>query len=132
MKGRPITTEEFERLLAAVDKAVRPEAADSWKLLLRGLWATGLRPSEALALRWDYQPDGVHVVLDGKHSVLAFDAESQKSGRVEQTPLAPEAVQLLEPLERASGWVFTPIRPDCTVINRATAKRNYVTNFVGK
>ena len=62
MKGRPITTEEFERMLAAVsnvlvtepraymNKAQRQAKAEfdakmveSWKFFLRGLWTSGLR-----------------------------------------------------------------------------------------
>ena len=99
MKGRPITTEEFERMLAATPKIVGDIASDSWKLLLRGLWASGLRLSESLALRWDQQSDGVCVMLNGQKSVLAFDADSQKSGKVQLVPLAPEAVEMLEPLQ---------------------------------
>ena len=45
------------------------------------------------------------VMLDGKQSALAFDG-TQKSGKVELVPLAPEAVQLLEPLKQDSGRVF--------------------------
>lgn len=110
MKGRPITTEEFERMLAATEKVVGDDAAESWKFLLQGLWATGLRLGEAMALRWDHVPGGVSVDLDGPHSVLVFDAEAQKSGRDELVPLTPEAVQLLEPMQRQRGWVFQPQR----------------------
>lgn len=34
MKGRPITTEEYERMLEAVEAVVGPEAAPSWKRLM--------------------------------------------------------------------------------------------------
>ncbi|WP_145291963.1 tyrosine-type recombinase/integrase [Pirellulimonas nuda] len=106
MKGRPITGEEFDRLIAAVPGVVGAKAAESWKLLLRGLWTSGLRLGEALALRWDHQPGGVSVRLDGKQSVLVFDAGSQKSGKVQLVALAPEAVQLLAPLRKETGFVF--------------------------
>ena len=62
-----------------------------------------------MALRWDHQPGGVSVDLDGKHSVLAFDGESQKSGRTQLVPLAPEAVELLQPIKRTRGFVFAPL-----------------------
>lgn len=107
MKGRPITTEEFERMLAAVERKLGEKAADSWKLLLRGLWWSGLRLSEVLALRWDHRAGGVSIVLDGRRSVLAFDGESQKNGKVQLVPLAPEVVELLEPHQRDHGFVFT-------------------------
>jgi integrase len=45
MKGRPITAEEFDRLIAAVPK-VRPHDAAQWERLLRGLWLSGLRLGE--------------------------------------------------------------------------------------
>jgi len=134
MKGRPVTGEEFDRLIRAVPKMVvegygddeKPEDYDgdpkveSWRTLLRGLWWSGLRLGEAMALRWDQTPGGVWVELDGRRSVLAFDGESQKSGRVELVPLAPEAVELvplapeavefLEPMRQSSGYVFAPMR----------------------
>lgn len=53
MKGRPITGEEFERMLAATEAVVGPDAAPSWRLLLQGLWWSGLRLGEAIDLRWD-------------------------------------------------------------------------------
>ncbi len=112
MKGRPITGEEFDRMLAAVPSVVGEQAADSWRHLLTGLWWSGLRLGEALALRWDHKPDGVSVRLAGRQSVLMFDADSQKSGRAELVPLAPEAVELLEPLLRDRGFVFAPLRAD--------------------
>ncbi len=54
MKGRPITAEEFDRMLGAVPKAgIKPEHVESWRYLLRGLWWSGLRIGEAMALSWD-------------------------------------------------------------------------------
>lgn len=121
MKGRPITLEEFERMLSVTPKVLGEADAESWKLLLRGLWASGLRLGEALALRWDSEPDGVSVQLEGRQSVLAFDAEAQKSGKVELVPLAPEAVELLEPIQRSRGFVFKlPTRDIDKVSKRIT------------
>ena len=48
MKGRPITGEEFDRMLAAVPKVVGAERAPSWEHYLRGLWLSGLRLAESL------------------------------------------------------------------------------------
>lgn len=121
MKGRPITGEEFDRMIDATDRVVGVKAAESWKRLLRGLWTSGLRLGEALSLRWDRQPGCPGVILNGKKSVLAFDADSQKSGKVELVPLAPEAVELLTPLRRESGYVFDAAREvdkACRIIGR--------------
>ena len=41
MRGRPITAEEFERMLASVE-SVRPDDAQAWSYYLRGLWLSGL------------------------------------------------------------------------------------------
>ena len=132
MKGRPITLEEFERILTVTPKIVGEQAADSWRLLLRGLWWSGLRLGEAMALRWDKQPDGVGVMLNGKKSVLAFDADSQKSGKVQLVPLAPEAVQLLEPLQEPSGYVFTPRRKDGLPMARDVDRAGKIITWIGR
>lgn len=112
MKGRPITGEELDRMLAACDAIVGPKGAESWKLLLRGLWCSGLRISEALALRWDHKAGGVSVALDGQRSVLIFDGAAQKSGKAEAVALAPEAVELLDPIKQPTGFVFCPLGID--------------------
>jgi hypothetical protein len=66
MRGRAITTEEFERMLAATEKTVGKAATDSWKFYLRGLWCSGLRLEESLTLRWDFAPDSIVVDLGGR------------------------------------------------------------------
>jgi len=43
MRGRPVTPQEFERLLAAVRLTVGEAAEESWKFLLRVLWESGFR-----------------------------------------------------------------------------------------
>lgn len=111
-KARAVTPEEFDRLLVAAAEVVGDKAEDSWKLLLRGLWWSGLRLGEALALRWDHKPGGVSVVLDGRRSVLLFDGEAQKNGKAGAVPMAPEFVEMLEPIRRESGYVFPVVGKD--------------------
>ena len=53
MKGRPITGEEFDRMLAKVPEVVGDAAAESWRHYLRGLWWSGLRLAESLELFWE-------------------------------------------------------------------------------
>jgi integrase len=132
MKGRPITGEEFDRMLASAAGIMGDAAAESWMLLLRGLWTSGLRLGEAMALRWDHQPEGVSVQLDGKHSVLAFDGEAQKSGRTQLVPLAPEAVQLLEPLRKSRGFVFTPLTKRGLPMARDAQKAGKIIGEIGE
>ena len=56
MRGRPVTAEEFDRMIDKV-AVVRHGNADRWEHYLRGLWLSGLRLEESLRLTWD--PDGV-------------------------------------------------------------------------
>ena len=95
MKGRPIGAEEFDRMLAAVPKVLTgqdqagakegkkpgkskrpdkkrvadPAAVASWRHYLRGLWWSGLRLRESLALSWEPRM-GLSVDLSGKHPML--------------------------------------------------------------
>ncbi len=86
-KHRPVTAEEFDRMIAAVPK-VRPNDAPAWERLLRGLWLSGLRLGEAVALDWNDGP----FVLDttGKHPAFHIEAEGQKSRRAEVVPVTPD------------------------------------------
>ena len=66
-------------MLAAVPK-VRRHGAPVWQRLLRGLWLSGLRPSEAVALDWNDGP----FVLDttGKRPAFRIEAKGQEPRRV--------------------------------------------------
>ncbi len=106
-KGRPVSPEEFHRMLLAVPRVVGEEAAESWRFLLRGLWWGGLRLSEALDLRWD---DREHVcaVMDRGRPMFWIPGDRQKSGEDETTPMAPEFAELLDsaPVDQRTGRVF--------------------------
>jgi integrase len=111
MKGRPITGEEFDRMLAAVPSVVGKDAAPSWQHYLRGLWASGLRLQESLELWWDRE-DRIHPILPkpGKgFPVLRVLAELEKGHSDRLLPMAPEfAVFLVETPEAGRrGPVFT-------------------------
>ena len=70
MKGRPITGEEFERVIDAAGRTMKSRQADSFVFLLRGLWLSGLRLGEALNLTWDEWSDGIRVDTSGEYVVL--------------------------------------------------------------
>jgi integrase len=112
MKGRPITLEEFERMLANVAAVVGDAAAPSWKRLLEGLWHSGLRLSEALALYWDRAdcPDGkcLEVDLSGRRPMLVIPASLDKGGKDRVLPMAPEFAEFLTAIPEAerTGPVF--------------------------
>ena len=136
MKGRPISGEEFDRMLdkaaAAIDPMpsrskpagqwkrkfylrkkrpapATPEAVESWRHLLRGLWWSGLRLGEALNLYWD-RPDKLCVDLTGKRPMLRIVAELEKGNRDRLLPIAPEFANFLlkTPEAERHGRVFKP------------------------
>jgi len=111
MKGRPITAEEFQKMLDATAKVVGNEAAESWKHILRGLWASALRLDELMHVSWG-KPGAIRPVWkDGKHPVLEIPAAMQKNDTEESTPLHPwfEDVLLETPEGQRTGWVFNPL-----------------------
>ena len=119
MKGRPITAEEFERMLAAVPTVLirrhrnaRPRPADpaavaSWEQYLWGLWWSGLRLSESLTLSWERRA-GLSVDMTGKYPMLRIRDDAQKSGREQLYPVAPEFGEMLLAVPEAErrGRVF--------------------------
>lgn len=94
MKGRPITTEEFERMLAAVPKVVPEDEAPAWRYYLRGLWWSGLRLSESLDLYW-VRDDKLRVDLSGPRPMLRVPAELDKGHAERLLPIAPEFAEHL-------------------------------------
>lgn len=126
MKGRPITGEEFERMLAAVprvllsdDRQNVPESdwtaeeaalVDSWRHFLRGLWCSGLRLEESLYLTWDAM-DKPSVDLTGRYPMMRIPAESEKGNRDRLLPIAPEFAEFLQSVPEAdrTGFVFNPL-----------------------
>ncbi len=107
MKGRPITTEEFERMLKKTPTVVGDGKAESWHHLLKGLWWSGLRLGEALELYWD-RPDRLCVDLSGKRPMLRIVAELEKGNRNRLLPITPEFAEFLlaTPEEDRRGRVF--------------------------
>jgi hypothetical protein len=117
MKCRPITTEEYERMLASVEAVVGPEAAPSWQRLhFTGLWLSGLRLGETIALYWDRGdcPDGkcLEVDLSGKRPMLVIPADLDKGNHERLLPIAPEFAEFLSAIPEAerTGQVF-PLCP---------------------
>ncbi len=146
MKGRPITTEEFERMPDMVSriltvKAKAPhanrweilvlasETVESWKFLLRGLWWSGLRLGEALNLTWD-DPQKIMVDLTGKRPMLHIPGYLQKSGKDQLYPVAPEFAEFLRatPETARRGRVFHPISRTRGVVSAV----GFVSRVIGR
>tara|TARA_R110002126_G_scaffold103598_1_gene236640 strand:+ start:605 stop:1810 length:1206 start_codon:yes stop_codon:yes gene_type:complete len=119
MKGRPITLEEFERMLDAVPKVIKmtgstkedkSRVVESWKFYLRGLWFSGLRLTESLELYWDRE-DKLSIDFSGKYPMLRIRAESEKGHKDRLLPIVPEFAEFLQqvPKEERFGPVFNPL-----------------------
>lgn len=85
MRGRPIVAEEFERMIATVPK-VRKRDPGNWQRFLTGLWLSGLRLGEALALSWD-EDAPFAMDLSGKHPRFRIWAEAEKGHRDRFLPI---------------------------------------------
>ncbi len=111
MKGRPITAEEFERMIQAVERTLKPRQHESVRFLLNGLWLSGLRLGEALSLTWDQWAEGIRVDMSGKYVMLLIPLEGEKGGQDRVYPVTPDFAKMLRsvpPAER-TGLVFKPI-----------------------
>ncbi len=110
MKGRPITTEEFERMLMATTAVVGAQAAPSWQHLLKGLWESGLRIDELMHVSWDDSNCIMPVWQRGALPVLAIPAPMQKNDTEESIPMVAGLEELLQETPEAErcGWVFNP------------------------
>jgi integrase len=133
MRGRPITTEEFERMLGKVEDVVGQAAAERWIFFLRGLWASGLRLTESLELYWD-QEDKLHPLLTGKFPMLRIPADLEKGNKERLLPMAPEFAELLSGVPEAerSGPVFNLERADGKPGRPAVDRESKIVSSIGE
>jgi integrase len=108
-KGRPLTEIEFKRVLKACGR-VCPSDSATWRFLLKGMWESGLRISEAMVVSWDddYQIMPLRVRSGGY--LLRIPARLQKNRKTQEIPTTPQFGALIDevPNESRSGWVFNP------------------------
>lgn len=111
MRGRPIATEEFERMLSKAGDVMGEKAVGSWRFYLQGLWASGLRLEESLTLRWDSAPGCIVVDFTGKFPMLLIPAEAEKGNSNRLLPITPEFAEHLAkvPENQRKGFVFRPL-----------------------
>lgn len=112
MKGRAPTAEEFDRILSHVADVVGAEIAESWKQLIRGLWLSGLRLSEALNLHWT-DDSRLMVDLTGRRPMFRIQAGSEKGRKFRMLPMTPDFYEFLikTPADERRGHVFRPVCP---------------------
>lgn len=106
MRGRPISHEEFKKMLDAVP-AIRPHDTTAWKHYLEGLWLSGLRLEESTVLSWD-EASSIWIDLGGRHPQLRIYAEAEKGHQDRKLPIAPDFAEFLAktPEDQRSGLVF--------------------------
>ncbi len=96
MKGRPITGEEFERMLKVTSKVVGHEYAQAWKFALQILWESGFRISEMLGFSWDDEQE-IHPMWADRQTShdTVIVPPSQKNGRLQEIPMLPGLKEIL-------------------------------------
>ncbi|MDB5391203.1 MAG: integrase family protein [Planctomycetaceae bacterium] len=111
MKGRPITTDEFESMLKVTPDVVGPDSAVSWQLALRVIWESGFRVGDLMDFSWD---DDRHIrpiwpTQKRLHPTLVIPS-SQKNGRTQEIPMLPGLDELLRaiPKQDRTGWIVNP------------------------
>ncbi len=109
MKGRPITGEEFERMLSKVPDHVEPQFLEEWLFFLHGLWLSGFRLNESMLFHWTddrcLAPD-----FSRKRPMYRIQAKTDKGKVFRLLPMPPELAELLQavPMDRRNGFVFNP------------------------
>ncbi|MCR9230468.1 MAG: site-specific integrase [bacterium] len=107
-RGRAVTQEEFDRMIAKVPEVVGDHNKESWEFLLNGLWWSGLRISEAMQLHWTSDKN-IMVDYSEDLPMFAIQGHAEKGRKTRLLPMAPEFAQMIEGQER-KGYVFNPAR----------------------
>ncbi len=105
-RSRPVTLEEFERILTCVPK-VRARDPELGVSFLKGLWEGGFRLEELVRLSWDSgQPLSIDAA--GKFPLVRILSEGEKAHHDRLQPITPEFWDLLceTPLEKRYGPAF--------------------------
>lgn len=134
MRSRPITGEEFERLIAAVP-AVKKDY-QPWVDLLNVLYWGGLRIGEAAILTADWSGD-FSLLLEHDPPVFSISGAGQKSGENQLLPVAPELVDYLQSMripKRGRLLRGLPRRTDSLVhaVRKIGEASGIVVNAAGK
>lgn len=129
MKGRPITGEEFERMLESTPMVVGAESAASWQFALRVLWESGFRVGDLMDFSWggDRHIHPVWPSGDSAHPTIVVPS-TQKNGLAQEIPMLPGLEELLNSVPHRSRlqWVVDPqpmqYQIRCSEYVRPTAK----------
>ncbi len=106
MKGGALVGEQFDRMLLAVPK-IRPKDSAEWQRYLTGLWLSGLRLAESIALSWDADAPFA-VDLSGRRPAVPNQGGGTEVGQDELLPMTPDFAEFLlrTPEGQRHGRVF--------------------------
>lgn len=111
MRGRAVTSDEFDRMLAATPLVVGNGASASWQFALRILWESGFRVGDLMDFAWD-DSMRIHPVWPTSRDVhpTILIPSTQKNGKVQEIPLLRGLEQLLQtiPGPMRQKWIVTP------------------------
>jgi integrase len=101
----PVTEEEFDSMLSAVNRVLVRRLRPHWKAILRSFWHGGLRRSEPLDFRW--RDTGFHcpVLEDCEFPYVDWNSR-QKNGKYQSVAITEEFADLLRKLPRTNDYVF--------------------------
>ena len=122
MKGRPITAEEFGRMVEVAPKVVGERSSASWQHVLHILWESAFRVGDLMNFSWDDERR-IHPVWPRRtedYPTLAIPS-SQKNKKVQEIPMLPGLQQRLEqtPRSERQGWIVNPLPIDYQIRSKA-------------
>lgn len=111
MKGRPVTSEEFEKMLEVTPEVVGEKPSESWRFVLQIIWESAFRIGDVMNFSWDDERK-IHPVWPQRqdlHPTLIIPS-TQKNGKTQEIPMLPGLQKLLDqvPEKERRGWIVNP------------------------
>ena len=94
MKGRPISQQEYEKMLEVIPSVVGTERNSQWKYYLEGMWLSGLRLAESMEVYWDRR-DKLYIDLSGRFPMLRINGAYEKGRQDRVLPIVPDFAEFL-------------------------------------
>lgn len=126
-RGRALSREEFNELIAKLPEVVGEEQAPLWQWNCEALWRSGFRLGETFDFYWEPEP-GKHWVegLDTDRPKIRISADAEKGFKDRVIPMAPDFAELLKavPEEERTGLVFKwPMTRGFSTSTKTVSKR---------
>lgn len=128
MKGRAVTSEEFDRIVMAIPKVVGADRVEGFERTLKMIWLGGLRRSEPLMFHTDRQDCHRFTELYDRQPKVTFHS-SQKNKKRQVVAMTPEWAAYARLLELAPGWICNPINDRGWRITSPTELGRFIAKF---